>query len=166
MHEASYIVPFDPLNADDSRELIYRSASALMQGEQDLIANCANLASLVYHSMPNISWCGWYLLQYNDLVLGPFAGKPACTRIRMGRGVCGTAAKERRTIVVDDVTAFEGHIACDPDTRSELVVPLAAGNSFLGVFDLDSAVPSRFTQSDVAFIESLCRLLLASSRYD
>ena len=163
MHEASYIAPLDHLNPITSRETILKNASALVHGESSLMANCANIASLVFHSLPDLSWCGWYLLQNDILVLGPFMGKPACTRIMIGRGVCGTAAAERRSVVVDDVHSFDGHIACDPDTRSELVVPLMSNDALIGVFDLDSPVPARFSAEDARFIESLCRLVADSS---
>ena len=166
MNEASYIVGFDPFRPEESMERIYQSAQALLHGERDLTANCANIASLIYHSYPQLSWCGWYFTDYNELVLGPFAGKPACTRIRFGKGVCGTAAKERRVINVPYVEEFKGHIACDAETRSELVVPLVGGNNLLGVLDLDSTLPARFRDADVSFFESICRLVLTSSRYD
>lgn len=166
MHEASYVAVFDPSNEDSWRTTLYTSAAALVQGEDDAIANCANLASLLFHSLPDVSWCGWYLLRDGGLVLGPFAGKPACTRIRLGRGVCGTSAFERRTILVDDVEAFDGHIACDASTRSEVVIPLMLEDRLLGVLDLDSPIPARFSPDDAAFLESVCRLVAASSRFE
>jgi GAF domain-containing protein len=105
-------------------------------------------------------------LRDGELVLGPFAGKPACTRIRLGRGVCGTSAFERRTILVDDVETFDGHIACDAATRSEVVIPLMLEDRLLGVLDLDSPIPARFSPDDAAFLESVCRLVAASSRFE
>ncbi|MFM8178973.1 MAG: GAF domain-containing protein [Candidatus Kapaibacterium sp.] len=165
MHEASYIARFDPSNEEASRTAILGSAIALLGEEHDATANCANIASLLYHSLPHLSWCGWYLIQGAELVLGPFHGKPACTRIGMGKGVCGTAAAERRTIIVDDVSSFDGHIACDAETRSELVVPLLLEDRLIGVFDLDSPIPARFSTADASFIESVCRLIAGASRF-
>ena len=132
---------------------------ALLAGETDRIANYANFASLVYHSLPELNWAGFYLLQGEELVLGPFQGRPACVRIPLGQGVCGTAAQQRATQMVPDVHAFPGHIACDSASRSELVVPLFAGAQLLGVFDLDSPLPARFDQADAAGVQALLALL-------
>ena len=131
----------------------------LLAGETDRIANYANFAALVYHSLPDLNWAGFYLLQGEELVLGPFQGKPACVRIRLGKGVCGTAAQQRAIQLVPDVHAFPGHIACDSASRSELVVPLLAGAELLGVFDLDSPLPGRFDQADAAGLQALLALL-------
>src|SRR5215218_2541282 len=110
---------------------------ALVEGEDDFIANAANFSSLVFHTLPDLNWAGFYLLKGGELVLGPFQGKPACVRIPLGGGVCGTAAAERRTIVVPDVHAFAGHIACDSASNSEVVVPLIRDGHLLGVLDID-----------------------------
>ena len=118
------------------------SLAALLEGERDWIANLANAAALLYHTLPEINWAGFYLLPggSGELVLGPFQGKPACVRIKLGQGVCGTAAKSRETQVVPDVHAFPGHIACDAASRSEIVVPLTDGSEVVGVMDIDSPV--------------------------
>ena len=138
-------------------------ARALFAGERDFVANAANLASLLYHVLPDLNWAGFYFMKGEELVLGPFMGKPACVRIAIGRGVCGTAARERQTLVVPDVHEFPGHIACDSASRSEVVVPLLHGGRVVGVMDLDSPMPSRFTQADAEGLEKVARLLLDSS---
>lgn len=136
-------------------------ARALFEGERDSLANSANLAALLYHSLPELNWAGFYWLRGNELVLGPFQGKPACVRIALGKGVCGTAAAERRTVIVPDVNAFTGHIACDSASRSEIVVPVMLarpGNpqpGVLGVLDLDSPRKERFTAEDAAALEAV-----------
>ncbi|HEV7370845.1 GAF domain-containing protein [Arenibaculum sp.] len=135
---------------------------ALLAGERDLVANAANTASLIWHGLPDLNWAGFYFLKEGELVLGPFQGKPACVRIALGRGVCGTAADRRESLLVEDVHAFPGHIACDVASRSELVVPLVRGDALLGVLDLDSPVPSRFDETDRAGCEQLARIFLAS----
>src|SRR5712691_11617494 len=121
---------------------------SLLAGERDFIANAANFASLLYHSLLDLNWAGFYFLQDEELVLGPFQGKPACVRIAMGKGVCGVAAAQRETLLVPDVNAFPGHIACDADSRSEIVVPLVAAGSLRGVLDIDSPEPGRFDAVD------------------
>ena len=140
------------------------SLRALLAGEDDLIANSANLAALLYWSLPQLNWAGFYLVEprRGDLLLGPFQGKPACVRIPIGRGVCGTAAARRETIVVPDVHAFPGHIACDSASNSEVVVPVVRDGKLLGVLDLDSPVPSRFDDADARGLEALVRVLVAS----
>ncbi len=136
----------------------------LLAGEHDLIANAANFAALVWQQVPAINWCGFYLLKPDgDLLVGPFQGKPACVRIAIGRGVCGHAAATRRTQVVADVNTFSGHIACDADSRSEIVVPLLrADGALLGVWDVDSPEPGRFDAEDGDGMEALCRVFMAS----
>ena len=134
------------------------SAAALFRGERNAIANAANLSALIWHSLPDLNWAGFYLWDGSELVLGPFQGKVACIRIGLGRGVCGRAAQERRTQVVADVHRFAGHIACDPDSRSEVVVPLLAGGRLLGVLDLDSPRAERFDAEDAAGLEALARV--------
>jgi len=136
--------------------------SGLLTGERDFIANSANMSSLLFRSLPGVNWVGFYFLKENQLVLGPFQGRPACVRIAMGRGVCGKAAQARRSIVVPDVHAFPGHIACDTASRSELVVPLIAGDALLGVLDLDSPAPGRFDEDDRLGCENLAAIFLAS----
>jgi GAF domain-containing protein len=141
-----------------------RELSSLLEGENDLIANMANCAALVYHSLPELNWVGFYLLRDEELVLGPFQGRPACVRIPMGDGVCGTAAKSRQTVVVPDVHQFPGHIACDEASQSEIVIPLIANGRLLGVFDLDSPRVGRFDEADRAGLEALAQILLATLR--
>ncbi len=138
------------------------------RGEPDAIANAANAAALLFQTLPDLNWAGFYFLRAgsnrdSELVLGPFQGKPACVRIAMGRGVCGTAAAQRQSVLVEDVYAFEGHIACDADSRSELVVPLLRDGVVLGVLDLDSPLPARFDAADQAGVERLAALYVAAS---
>jgi L-methionine (R)-S-oxide reductase len=137
---------------------------ALLHGEHDAIANAANLASLVYHALPDLNWAGFYLMKEGELVLGPFQGKPACVRIAVGKGVCGAAAARRESVLVPDVDAFPGHIACDSASRSELVVPLVKDGTLLGVLDLDSPSLSRFDEADREGIEALAAIYLESLR--
>jgi L-methionine (R)-S-oxide reductase len=143
---------------------LQRSIAGLLDGEDDLIANTANFTALVYHTLPDLNWAGCYFLRGEELVLGPFQGRPACVRIAMGRGVCGTAALRRASVLVPDVNLFPGHIACDLASRSELVVPLIDGDRLIGVFDLDSPRPSRFEAADQAGIEAAVRLLMQACR--
>jgi len=145
------------------RELAEQFA-ALLAGEPDLIANAANLAALLYHDLAELNWAGLYFARAGELVLGPFQGKPACVRIAWGRGVCGAAAAQAEAIVVPDVHEFPGHIACDPASRSELVVPLVERGRVLGVIDLDSPLRGRFDEFDRAGIERLAALLVAHQR--
>ena len=128
---------------------------ALLEGERDAIANFANTTSLLYHSLPDLNWVGFYLLKDGELVVGPFQGKPACVRIAMGKGVCGTAAARRATLIVKNVHEFEGHIACDTASNSEIVVPLLRGKELLGVLDLDSPKFERFDAEDQAGLEQV-----------
>nr|WP_229418771.1 GAF domain-containing protein [Pseudoduganella flava] len=132
----------------------------LVHGETDWIANTANFSSLVFNTMPDLNWAGFYFLHTpEELVLGPFQGKPACIRIKRGRGVCGSTVDKGEAIVVPDVHAFPGHIACDVNSRSELVVPVFVNGAIAGVFDLDSPLPNRFDDVDARGIESLVRIL-------
>jgi L-methionine (R)-S-oxide reductase len=139
-------------------------ARALLEGERDPVANAANLSSLIFHTLPDLNWAGFYWMKGGELVLGPFQGKPACVRIAVGRGVCGTAVKERRTIVVPDVEEFPGHIACDSASRSEVVVPILGklgpglrrgDEPILGVLDIDSPVLARFDEEHARALEAL-----------
>jgi GAF domain-containing protein len=138
------------------------SLRALLEGENDLVANAANLAALLFWSLPQLNWAGFYLVEpgRGELLLGPFQGKPACVRIPIGRGVCGTAAARRETVVVPDVHAFPGHIACDSASNSEIVVPIVRDGELLGVLDLDSPVPSRFDDADARGLEALVRVFV------
>ncbi len=138
------------------REDMVKAAEGILLGEDDMIAAMANAAAVVYHGMPRLNWAGWYVLRGHELVLGPFQGLPACVRIPLGKGVCGTAAAERRTVVVDDVEAFPGHIACDAASRSEVVIPVyAQSGQLIGVFDIDSPDLARFTSDDVSALEQV-----------
>jgi GAF domain-containing protein len=130
-------------------------ARALLEGERDATANAANLAALVFHTLPDLNWAGFYWLKDGGLVLGPFQGKPACVRIALGKGVCGTAAANRRTVVVPDVHAFPGHIACDSASASEVVVPVTKAGRVLGVLDLDSPRRARFDDDDARALEAV-----------
>jgi GAF domain-containing protein len=122
--------------------------SSLLNGERDLIANAANFSSLIFHSLPDLNWAGFYFVKDGELVLGPFQGQPACVRIEMGKGVCGTAASTRITTIVPNVHEFPGHIACDSASNSEIVVPLIEGERLIGVLDLDSPLFERFDAED------------------
>ncbi len=135
--------------------------AALLEGEDDPVANAANAAALIYHGLPDLNWAGFYYNRGGELVLGPFQGKPACVRIPWGKGVCGTAAARGAAVIVPDVHDFPGHIACDPASRSELVVPLVRDGEVLGVLDLDSPLPGRFDEADRAGVERLVAILLA-----
>jgi L-methionine (R)-S-oxide reductase len=150
------------MHATDN-SLIIAQAAALFDGERDPIANAANLASLIGTNIADLNWSGIYIMRGDELVLGPFYGRPACVRIAVGKGVCGTAAQKRETIVVPDVDAFPGHIACDPASKSEIVVPLLAGGNVIGVLDIDSPVRDRFSSADRALFEQLATLLVTSS---
>jgi L-methionine (R)-S-oxide reductase len=143
-------------------EALATDLRALLHGERDLIANAANMASLLYHTLPDLNWAGFYLLKQGELVLGPFHGKPACVRIAIGQGVCGTAAQRRESVIVPDVDAFPGHIACDSASRSELVVPILQNGELIGVLDMDSPSPGRFDEQDRDSCEALVRIFVDS----
>jgi GAF domain-containing protein len=136
---------------------------ALVADERDGLANAANTAALLYEGLPDLNWVGFYFLRGETLLLGPFQGKVACIRIPLGRGVCGTAAQERRTVIVPDVHAFPGHIACDAASRSEIVLPLIRDGVLWGVLDLDSPTPARFDQEDAEGLKASVELLLTHS---
>ncbi len=157
-----------PIDADSKAGLyaaLVEQARGLLHGEHDRIANAANFAALAWHALPAINWCGFYFFDGRELVVGPFQGKPACVRIALGKGVCGTAAVTRATQVVADVHAFPGHIACDAASRSEIVVPLVADGALVGVWDVDSPEPARFDADDRAGMEALCEVFIASLRH-
>lgn len=135
---------------------------ALLAGERDPVANAANTSALLFQTMPDLNWAGFYFLRGSELVLGPFQGRPACVRIAVGQGVCGTAVARRQSVLVEDVHAFPGHIACDSASRSELVVPLVRDGAILGVIDLDSPSEARFDADDRDGIESVARLYVAA----
>lgn len=149
--------------ADTPKPEAYRqllgAATALTNGEPDAVANMANIAALLWDFLPELNWAGFYRVIEGELVLGPFVGRPACIRIPMGQGVCGVAARDGRTQLVEDVHAFPGHIACDAVTNSELVVPVLRGQSVIAVIDLDSPAKARFDQDDAQGIEGLAAIL-------
>lgn len=134
----------------------------LLAGELDPWANAANAAALLFAALPDLNWVGFYLLRGGELVVGPFQGRPACVRIALGHGVCGTAAEARRTVVVPDVHAFPGHIPCDAASNSEIVVPLLAADRLLGVLDLDSPLHGRFDDDDARGLERLAQMIVAA----
>ena len=159
MHPLTPIAP-----VSDKPELytqINQQLAALLRGECDLIANTANAAALLYHLLPDINWVGFYFSKDDELVLGPFQGKPACSRINMGKGVCRTAAARQQTLIVPDVTRFDGHIACDDASRSEIVVPLINWGKLVGVLDVDSPTPNRFDEDDAEGLEVIASVLLS-----
>ncbi len=156
---------FQEPRSDSKSELYQQLASqlsSLVAGERDLIANAANFSSLIFHSLPDLNWAGFYFQKESELVLGPFQGKPACVRIKLGQGVCGTAASQCKTTIVPNVHEFPGHITCDSASNSEIVVPLMKGERLIGVLDLDSPSRSRFDSEDAAGLEGLVKILLAS----
>jgi GAF domain-containing protein len=134
---------------------------SLLKGEHDFIANAANFSALLFNSLPNVNWAGFYFLQEDELVLGPFQGNPACVRIPMGKGVCGVAAQQCETIIVPNVHEFPGHIACDVASNSEIVVPLFDGERLLGVLDLDSPTIGRFDDQDAEGLNELVTVFVA-----
>ncbi|MDO4314850.1 MAG: GAF domain-containing protein [Oscillospiraceae bacterium] len=140
-------------------QLLNRQLAALVHGVPHKTANLANAAALLYHTLEDLNWAGFYLMEDGLLVLGPFQGKPACIEIPVGRGVCGTAAEEDRTQLVRDVRRFPGHIACDCASNSEIVVPIRAGGRVVGVLDIDSPSIGRFTKEDQAGLEEFVRIL-------
>jgi GAF domain-containing protein len=161
----------DP-NFGGSKTELYRQlaqqAAALVEGERDAVANAANLCALIWHTLPDLNWAGFYFLKggarRRELVLGPFQGKPACIRIALGKGVCGTAAAKRRTVIVKNVHDFPGHIVCDSASNSEIVVPLVKGRRLLGVLDLDSPRLGRFDEEDRAGLEAVAAIWCRGSK--
>jgi GAF domain-containing protein len=145
------------------RDLLLQ-AQGLVTGIDDPIANAANIAALIWYGLPDLNWAGFYFIKGADLVLGPFQGKPACVRIPKNKGVCGAAAAARRTLIVPDVHAFEGHIACDSASQSEIVVPLLREGAAIGVLDLDSPSLARFDEADAAGLEALAAAWLSASK--
>jgi L-methionine (R)-S-oxide reductase len=165
MHDPTRPTPWTHVRREADKAVLYdelaRELDALLFGEPDAVANASNAAAAIYHALPALNWAGFYFLRGDELIVGPFQGLPACVRIPLGRGVCGTAAAERRSIIVHDVTAFPGHIACDVASRSELVVPLLRGDTVIGVLDLDSPELARFDHYDQSGGENLARIITA-----
>ncbi|WEK48438.1 MAG: GAF domain-containing protein [Candidatus Andeanibacterium colombiense] len=153
---------FAPSTAQPKPQLhaeLNRAVEAITAGEPDGIANMANIAALIWQFLPELNWAGFYRVVEGELVLGPFIGKPACIRIALGQGVCGTAAASGATQLVENVHAFPGHIACDAASASELVVPVVRDGQVIAVIDLDSPLPARFDEADAAGMEALARLI-------
>jgi GAF domain-containing protein len=164
MHDATRPAPWTKSASTDGKPALYRDLAeeldALLTGENDATANAANAAAAIYHTLPRLNWAGFYFVRDETLLLGPFQGRPACVRIAIGSGVCGTAARERRSILVPDVETFPGHIACDTASRSELVVPLIGASGLIGVLDLDSPDLARFDAEDQAGCEALAAIVV------
>jgi GAF domain-containing protein len=159
MFESAALTGSKPQQYDE----LAQQARALLHGERDRTANAANLSALVYHALPQLNWVGFYFYDGKELVVGPFQGHPACVRIALGKGVCGTAAVSKQTQRIADVDAFPGHIPCDSASRSELVVPLfGAGGELVGVFDLDSPVLDRFDADDQRGLEEIASIFVGS----
>ncbi len=154
-----------PKKRASAKSQIYATLAAqlreILKGEYDFIANTANFSALVYNTLPDVSWAGFYLLHDNELVLGPFQGKPACVRIPLGSGVCGFAAKQGETVIVPNVHEFPGHIACDSASNSEIVIPLFDGERVRGVLDVDSTKLRRFDDQDAEGLNELVTVLVA-----
>jgi len=158
--------PHDFTDKSAGYERLAAQLRGLLAGESDPIANAANTAALLFDALPDLNWAGFYFLRGGELVVGPFQGKPACVRIALGRGVCGTAAAKRETLIVPDVNAFPGHIACDGASQSEVVVPLLAAQRLAGVLDLDSPRLARFDAVDARGLERLAELFVQASRLE
>jgi len=162
------IMPFQVAESrSTSKSALYAQLAAqlssLLAGERDLIANAANFAALIFHSLPDLNWAGFYFVKDDELVLGPFQGRPACVRIAVGKGVCGTAAARRVTTIVPNVHEFPGHIACDSTSNSEIVIPLIERERLIGVLDLDSPLLGRFDNEDGNGLNRLVSTLVQSS---
>jgi L-methionine (R)-S-oxide reductase len=151
---------------EEMHDELFRQAQGLLQGERDLVANAANLSALIWQIVPDLNWAGFYFMKKGELVLGPFQGKPACVRIPVGKGVCGGAVAQRESLLVRDVHAFPGHIACDAASNSELVVPLIKNGRVHGVLDLDSPKLGRFDEVDQKGFERLVSLFVAATDFD
>ncbi len=146
----------------DLYEQLASQLSSLLAGERDPIANAANFSALIFQSLPGLNWAGFYFVKDDELVLGPFQGRPACVRIRVGQGVCGAGAAKCETVIVPNVHEFPGHITCDSASNSEIVIPLMKDSRLIGVLDLDSPLVARFDQEDAAGLEQLVRILISS----
>lgn len=147
-------------NLEEQYDMLSKQLSALLEGEDDIVANLSNASALLNQFLTDINWVGFYLMKNGELVLGPFQGLPACVRIPVGRGVCGTAVQKRETIVVEDVHQFPGHIACDARSNSEIVIPLIKNDEIIGVLDIDSPLKNRFTNDDKLGLEKFVQTLI------
>jgi len=155
--------PLDGTKSETYPQII-EQVQALIHDETDFLANMANTSSLLYHLLPEVNWVGFYLYREEQLILGPFHGKPACVRIAIGKGVCGTAAERKETIVVPDVHQFPGHIACDAASQSEIVVPMIKEGRLIGVLDIDSPIKNRFDETDQTYLEKIVEILCSQSQ--
>lgn len=144
-------------------ELLAKTAKEIIGNESNFITNAANISALIYNEIDKLNWAGFYMMSGGELLLGPFMGKPACINIKLGKGVCGTSAQDKRTIIVDDVYKFEGHIACDSASNSEIVVPMIKSGILYGVLDIDSPVFSRFGMQEKEIFEEIVKIVLAKS---
>ncbi|GHC78515.1 GAF domain-containing protein [Limoniibacter endophyticus] len=158
-----HIQPIDVADKSSFYKELAIQLRGLLEGERDAVANAANCSALINQSLADLNWAGFYIMRNGELVLGPFQGKTACVRIAVGRGVCGAAVERKISILVEDVHAFPGHIACDAASRSELVVPLIRAGEIIGVIDLDSPSPGRFDEDDRLGIETLARIFVEAS---
>lgn len=149
-----------------SYNILKLQLNELLAKETNFITNASNFSALIFNSLESLNWVGFYLLSNNDLLLGPFQGKPACTRISMGKGVCGTAAAHAKTIIVDDVHEFPGHIACDAASNSEIVIPIILNSKLYGVLDIDSPIKNRFDNNDKIHLEELLEILINNSKLE
>jgi GAF domain-containing protein len=147
-------------NKDSNYELVVSQIDAITAGEHDTIANMANISAVLFNGLPDLNWAGFYLYKEDQLVLGPFQGEPACIRILMGKGVCGKAIAEKTVQVIENVHEFEGHIACDADSNSEIVIPIIKNEQIIGVLDLDSPLISRFDNIDATYLSKVVDILL------
>ncbi|HEX2924748.1 MAG TPA: GAF domain-containing protein [Ruminiclostridium sp.] len=159
----NYIYPSDK---EGMYKLLASQMKSILEGEQNIVANLSNASALLKDALGGINWVGFYLVEKDELVLGPFQGKVACVRIGIGKGVCGTAVKENTTQMVEDVHNFPGHIACDSASNSELVIPLRSGGKVVGVLDIDSPTIGRFDKSDAAELEKIARIIAESCKWD
>lgn len=150
------------VNKKTNFEQLLSQASALVSGQKDPVANAANISSLLFYGLDEVNWVGFYFVKGGNLIVGPFQGRPACVSIPIGKGVCGTAAATRRIQRIADVHAFEGHIACDTASRSEIVLPLLSSGELIGVLDLDSPVKDRFDEEDERFLQQVAEIYLRS----
>ncbi len=150
----------------DNNSSLSKSAESLILGENNFVANIANVSALIYNYLPDLNWVGCYMLSGDELILSAFQGLPACIRIKVGRGVCGACAERHSSIIVDDVDSFPGHIACDSASKSELVVPLMYNNSFIGLIDIDSPIQNRFNADIQAEVETIAKLIVQHSDCD
>lgn len=155
-----------PESKEECYKLVLEQLKALLEGERNLLPNLANTSALLGMALRDINWVGFYLMQNNELLLGPFQGKPACVHIPVGKGVCGTAVSEGKTQLVPDVHQFKGHIACDSASRSEIVVPIYVNGSIKGVLDIDSPLLNRFDELDKYYLEELVHILESSCDWD